>query len=613
MSRYLLVLFLFLAGGAHGQSDTNHLKFIYDQCLDFDESKTDSLCYYASFIEKESQKIGFKKGAVLSLRLKGLCEEFKYEYENAIDYYLQSLDEARRLKEVAYEIAALSDLAIAYANIGRPLQAKDFYQQCAALALKSDEIYTVVTSYNNLGVIYTQLGQYDSALIFLNEGLRLGKEEGRGQIDPSSTYNNIGNAWFKKKQFNIAEEYFLMNYRKHLHTPEDAVPLWTDHINLADVYIELKEFDSALYHANRAVDLASNTIKAKRKEADSYSIMAKLYERKGAYEKAYQYLVKWHNLDTALVNGNTQDKIAELQERFNAKERDAQNKLLLEQMEKERYRNRSITLLAFGLGIIGLLVAIAFVIKRNANRRLTINNEMIKRQNQRLEELNYEKNSLIGIVSHDLATPFATIQMWGQLLQSDQQTFNADQQKAVNRIIQAGEHGQQLIQRILDVEKADIGNYKLNLEHFDITVFIESLTESLRPAAGNKSIQLHADTPGKSVYVLSDKQLVHRIVENLVSNAIKFSPKGRNVWVAISEEGDRVHIKVRDEGQGIDKDELPLLFSKYSKLSTKPTAGEASTGLGLSIVKRIVEELNGKIFCESEAGKGSLFTVILKK
>jgi len=282
-------------------------------------------------------------------------------------------------------------------------------------------------------------------------------------------------------------------------------------------------------------------------------------------------------------------------------------------MDKERYRNRSITYLAIAFGIIGLLIAVAFIIKRNANRKLTINNEMIKRQNQRLEELNYEKNSLIGIVSHDLATPFATIHMWGQLLQTDQHSFNADQQKAVNRIIQAGEHGQQLIKRILDVEKADIGNYKLNLEHFDITVFIESLTESLRPSASNKSIQLHADTPGKSVYVLSDKQLVHRIVENLVSNAIKFSPQGRNVWVGISEEGDRVHIKVRDEGQGIEKDELPLLFSKYSKLSSKPTAGEASTGLGLSIVKRIVEELNGKIVCESEAGKGSLFTVILKK
>ena len=612
MSRNLLVLFLLIAGGVQGKSDTTHLKSLYDQCLEFDESKTDSLCYYADYIEKESQKIAFENGKVLSLRLKGLCQEFQSEYEKAIEYYFQSLEEARRLKIVAYEIAALSDLAIAYANVGRPQEAKTFYLQCAKLALQRKETYTVVSSYNNLGVIYTQLGLYDSSLIFLNEALRIGKEAGE-QIDPSSAYNNIGNAWFKKKQYNIALEYFQLNYRKHLNTPDETVALWTDHINLADTYIELKAFDSALFHANRAVDLASNTLKAKKKEADSYSILAKLYERKGAYEKAYQYLVKWHELDTALVNGNTQNKIAELQERFNAKERDAQNKLLLEQMEKERYRNRSITYLAIAFAIIGLLIAIAFIIKRNANRRLTVNNEMIKRQNQRLEELNYEKNSLIGIVSHDLATPFATIQMWGQLLQTDQQTFNADQQKAVNRIMQAGEHGQKLIQRILDVEKADIGNYKLNLEHFDITVFIESLTESLRPAAGNKSIQLHADTPDKSVYVLSDKQLVHRIVENLVSNAIKFSPQGRNVWVAISEEGDMVHIKVRDEGQGIEKDELPLLFSKYSKLSSKPTAGEASTGLGLSIVKRIVEELNGKIYCESEAGKGSLFTVILKK
>jgi signal transduction histidine kinase len=79
--------------------------------------------------------------------------------------------------------------------------------------------------------------------------------------------------------------------------------------------------------------------------------------------------------------------------------------------------------------------------------------------------LNHEKNLLIGIVSHDLATPFATIQMWGQLLQTDEQPLNTDQQKAVNRIVQAGEHGQKLIQRILDVEKSDIGNYKLHLEH----------------------------------------------------------------------------------------------------------------------------------------------------
>jgi signal transduction histidine kinase len=112
---------------------------------------------------------------------------------------------------------------------------------------------------------------------------------------------------------------------------------------------------------------------------------------------------------------------------------------------------------------------------------------------------------------------------------------------------------------------------------------------------------------------MSDKQLVSRICENLISNAIKYTMPGRQVWVSVSEEKDAVSIVVQDEGLGIPKEELPNLFSKYSKISTQPTAGEASTGLGLSIVKRIVEELNGRITCESEPGKGSLFTVVLRK
>jgi signal transduction histidine kinase len=83
--------------------------------------------------------------------------------------------------------------------------------------------------------------------------------------------------------------------------------------------------------------------------------------------------------------------------------------------------------------------------------------------------------------------------------------------------------------------------------------------------------------------------------------------------MSISDEQDSINIKIRDEGVGIDKEELPYLFSKYSKISSLPTDGESSNGLGLSIVKRIVEEINGRITCESEPGKGSVFTVLLKK
>jgi signal transduction histidine kinase len=265
------------------------------------------------------------------------------------------------------------------------------------------------------------------------------------------------------------------------------------------------------------------------------------------------------------------------------------------------------------MAIIGVLIAIAFVIKRNANRRLKLTNELVVQQNEKLAELNYEKNSLISIVSHDLSTPFATIQVWGYVLQADAGRLTDDQQKALNKILQASNHGDEMIRRILDVEKQHIGDHRMQLENFDLTIFAEEVVDSFRPVAARKEIHIHAEMPDKEVYLLSDKQLVARICENLLSNAIKYTPKGRNVWISISEEQDAISIKVRDEGVGIEKEELPFLFSKYSKISSQPTDGESSNGLGLSIVKRIVQELNGKIFCESEVGKGSLFTVVIRK
>jgi signal transduction histidine kinase len=139
------------------------------------------------------------------------------------------------------------------------------------------------------------------------------------------------------------------------------------------------------------------------------------------------------------------------------------------------------------------------------------------------------------------------------------------------------------------------------------------MIENFKPMADKKNIHLHVEATGKKLFILSDRYLVGRICENLLSNAMKYTSHGRNIWMIISDEQDAVCIKVRDEGVGIDKEELPYLFSKYSKISSTPTDGENSNGLGLSIVKRIVEEINGRISCESEIGKGSTFTVMLKK
>lgn len=610
MRPWLLILLLIVGLPSLAQVDTAYLKSLYDRCLDFSEDRKDSIRYYANYIEESATHLKFNKGEVLSSRLKGIVEEMSSNYEAAINYYLRSLEAARKLHMIEYEISALSDLAILYANIKDPQQAKNFYLQAAKLSSFKGDIYNVVSTYNNLAVIYTQLRQYDSARILLNEALRIGKPFEK-QIDITSTYNNLGSLNFKEKKYDEALPYFRSNLQMHT-ASNNAGDLWVDLLNLADLFTEKRNFDSAAYYADRTMELARK-LDSRSKEADSYAMLAKLAEYKEDYYTAYDYLKQWYALDTAIVNGDTHQTIAELQERYNAKEREAANKLLKEQVEKETLKAKGITLLAIALAIIGVLIAIAFITKRNANRRLQATNQLILQQNEKLAELNHEKNSLISIVSHDLNTPFATIQVWGHLMAHDADRLSEEQQRALGKIIQASNYGEGLIRRILDVEKKDIGSHKLQLENFDLTILTEDLVDNFQPMAKQKEIKLHVELPARELYILSDKHLVSRICENLFSNAIKYTPRGKNVYVSVNDEQDAISIKVRDEGVGIDKEEMPYLFSKYSKLSSQPTDGENSNGLGLSIVKRIVEEINGKISCESQPGEGSLFTVILRK
>ncbi len=595
---------------AFSQPDTTYLKQLYDRCLDFSEEKIDSIKYYANYIEKESERLKFNKGPVLSTRLRGLYEDLNNNYSKAIEYYLQSLEEARKLQAVEYEMSALSDLAIVYSAIKEPVKAKEFYIQCAEMVRERGEVSSLINTYNNLAVIYTQLKQYDSARILLNEAIRIAKPYSE-TLDLTSLYNNLGNVNFREKKFDEALRHFRRNYF-HFTSQDNSAGLWVAVLNIADVYIEKKVFDSAAFYASKAMHLARQ-LGSKSKEADSYSILAKLYEYKGDYSTAYKYLKNWYSLDTAIINTETYRTIAELQERFNAREREAENDLLLARIEKEQIRTRWFISLAIAFAIIGILIALGLINKRRANKRLQATNELIIQQNEKLSELNHEKNSLISIVSHDLNTPFATIQVWSRILGNDTSNLTDEQRKALNKIIQASSYGEEMISRILDIEKSDIGDHKVQLEHFDLSIFAEQVIDEFRHVAAEKNITIHSDLPGRQLFILSDRQLVNRICANLLSNAIKYTPRGKNVYVSMSDLQDAVSIKVRDEGVGIEKDELPYLFSKYAKISSQPTEGEPSTGLGLSIVKRIVEEINGKIYCESEPGEGTTFTVILKK
>jgi signal transduction histidine kinase len=616
VKRLLPLLLLSIALSAAGQVDTNSIRHLYYYAMKLTEARIDSIDYYADYMHQIDQKGQYPAARFMSLRLYGWYFENKANYPRAIDYYMQALDAARKLGYIEHQTEALADLAAVYtSDMKEPEKAKEIYQECVRLDRQLGDAGSLVTSYINLGAIYDRLGLYDSALLLLNEGLRIGKPlEAKGKFDLDDLYNNLGNTYYYMKAFAQSIVYFRDNYIHHLvsQSPSRQSDLWFDVLNMADSYTEEGGYDSAAKYGDLALQLARQ-LDSKSKESDSYQVLAKLAQRRGDYKKAFEYQGKWYALDTALVNSETYKSIAELEKKYETRERENEKLLLQSEIAQQKFHNRIMMVMAVSLLLIAIAAAMAFIVKRKANRQLQANNDLVIRQNERLSELNEEKNSLISIVSHDLSTPFASIGMWQQLLLSEQDNLSDSQRKALDRIAQATQYGERLIRHILDVEKAETNQNKLQLENFDLRIFAEWRLDNFTPVAAAKNISLHLDCPNRSLYFLSDRQLLGRMLDNLLSNAIKYTTAGKNVWMSVSEEKDAVSIKIRDEGVGIQADELPHLFSKYSKISSEPTNGEASTGLGLAIVKRICEELKGKITCESTLGKGSIFTIVLKK
>jgi signal transduction histidine kinase len=232
----------------------------------------------------------------------------------------------------------------------------------------------------------------------------------------------------------------------------------------------------------------------------------------------------------------------------------------------------------------------------------------IERQNDHLKELNMEKNGVMNIVAHDLRAPLNRIEGILQLipLVGD---FNKEQEEFLTIINNTIRDGKRFISDLLDVNAIEEHQTVITWEKVELTSFVQDLLKEYIKQAEKKNIQLHYQDEGRETLVTIDRNYLVRILDNLVSNAIKFSHYDRDIFISLKTTPDRIHISIRDQGQGISEEDRKKMFKKFQKLSARPTGGENSSGLGLSIVKTLVERLHGNIEVVSEPRQGSEFTV----
>ena len=287
--------------------------------------------------------------------------------------------------------------------------------------------------------------------------------------------------------------------------------------------------------------------------------------------------------------------------------------LKLRQSELEIDRKNLIISLGI-IVIVSVLIALFFLyrlvrLKVNTNKSLSEKNEQIQNQILELNALNMEKNEMIEIVAHDLKNPLTSALSISGLLSSEKIT--ADRREYLGLLKKSLNKMNSLVAKILEIRVLESSSFKTNYSNVDLKQVTEQVIAALKIQSDNKKIRVVTDLD--EVIASLDRSLTVQIIDNLISNAIKFSNPNSKVRVTLKDEDQTIRFEVDDEGPGIKEEDKPRLFQKYQKLHAQPTNGESSTGLGLSIVKKYVEAMKGKVWCESEFGKGTKFIVEFKK
>ncbi len=245
---------------------------------------------------------------------------------------------------------------------------------------------------------------------------------------------------------------------------------------------------------------------------------------------------------------------------------------------------------------------------------LAVQKKALEDKTRQVEEANRLKSEFLSNMSHELRTPLNAILGMTRLLKDEASGITGEQQAGYLEIIERnGQNLLELINDILDISKIEAGKVEIIWSRIDLKAFTQEVLQSVRALADEKELELGAELDPEADFIISDPDKLRQILLNLLSNAIKFTEKGSISVITRCEEENKISLAVRDTGIGISEDELEYIFDAFRQVDSSTTRVYGGTGLGLNIVKKLVDLLGGEIHVESQVGMGSTFTVTLPR
>lgn len=609
------------------------------------------------------RELGLEKGIGSVLNNVGLIRQDEGDYSGALKRFMEASDIFLKINEQNYLALSYTNIGNLYYTLGRYDKALDYLSKAVRISEISGDSTNMAMSYNNVGNVYLSLEDFVPALEFYNKAVAINKSLNR-IYGLSTSYNNIAMVYEGQGEYKLALEHNRLSIELSRRV-NDNEGIVLSLINTGNIYIAIDEFEQAevsLMEAQRLsssissgytksriqiglgkLKLATNhydesinyyrnalpfalKVKANTQLLEIYKGLSEAWKGKGDYRRAYEHLELFTSITDSIYNEENNNRLNMLRVSFESENTERDNQLLKQQnifSQMALKRQQIIRNLFIGFSVIVivfLVVLYSFYQSKNRKSKLLAErNEQIIRQKDELNKLykeqfklNETKNKFFSIVAHDLKSPFQTILGFSELLSSEYEYLSEEQRiESAANILKVSNEAFRLIENLLEWGRTQTGATHATFKLFNVREMVLTTTPVFDPQLERKKLKIVYDLP-PLLQGWADPDMIMAVVRNVVSNAIKFSPVESQIEISARMSNNMIYLSISDHGEGIPEDILNRLFTLDPRVQRSGTMGEKGTGLGLTLCKEFMELNQGDIKAISEAGKGSLFTIIFQ-
>jgi signal transduction histidine kinase len=586
---------------AKNEADTTNINYLNQQC--WSQRATDPKSAIAIGLEslKMAQKIGFYKGAAQAMNYLGICYLSLGDAPTASHYFFKTLSFADSLNLTIEKGNALNNIASSLVSEREYRKALGYTQKSLKLQIQNHDSNGIAYAWLRMSDVYSNLEQNDSLLIAAQYAYVLFKELDIKE-NVLNALINIGRAREKMGEDDAALTCYLEIINDSSATEEIV----------QNLYGELIRFYNRLKLPNQSVYYAEKWLKGSKNNDIILKNIAKAYALKGDYKEALRYSLMSIAIRDSLLKEESFRQINNLEILHETREVAEENTDL-----KLKLNNKNLLISAFVLilFLISLLVLLVYI-KRNQliqlNKLLNQKNDEISLQHDNLLELNQTKDKFFSIIAHDLRGPIGnTSALLAELTMNESEYTKQELLENLILISDSSNATFKLLENLLTWARDQKGEIVFNPLKNDLFKLVQSNIELFTSLAQNKKTTIVNSLDAGLIFDF-DHEMINTVIRNLINNAIKFTNENGQINIIAHLIGDEIEITVHDNGIGMESEYAKKLFIRNLDRKIKQgTKGESGTGLGLILCKEFIERHHGKIWVESEPGKGSAFKFTL--